>query len=129
MAAGPAGSNSKPVLTINVQKELEKLRGQGQREIQALNLELRLKEKALAEAVAFVDAAIKVGGLLLGGHERLARAAHRRKAIEWINEMTWTPKTEPVLMRASQEARLGQEKPHEAQVPHTRTDLLQAAHR
>ena len=26
-------------------------------------------------------------------------------------------------MRASQEARLGQEKPHEAQAPHTRTDI------
>ena len=43
--------------------------------------------------------------------------------------VTWTPKTEPVLMRASQEARLGQEKPHEAQAPHTRTDHPQAAHR
>ena len=40
---------------------------------------------------------------------------------------TWTPETEPVLMRASQVARLGQEKPHEAQATHTRTDHPQAA--
>ena len=41
----------------------------------------------------------------------------------------WTPKIEPVLMRASQAARLGQEKPHETQAPHTRADHSQAAHR
>ena len=31
--------------------------------------------------------------------------------------VTWTPKTDPALMRASLSARLGQEKPHETQTP------------
>ena len=31
--------------------------------------------------------------------------------------LTWTPKTDPALMRASLSARLGQEKPHETQTP------------
>ena len=31
--------------------------------------------------------------------------------------VTWTPKTEPALMRASLPARLGQEKLHETQTP------------
>ena len=35
---------------------------------------------------SFVDAAKKVGGLLLGGRGRLTRATLRRKAIELINE-------------------------------------------
>ena len=42
--------------------------------------------------------------------------------------VTWTPETEPVFMRASQPARLGQEKPHETQAPHSRADHPQAAH-
>ena len=55
MAAGPAqDSSEKPVLTINEQKELEKLRAQDQREIKALKPELRRKEKALAEAAALL---------------------------------------------------------------------------
>jgi len=33
--------------------------------------------------------------------------------------VTWTPATEPVLMRASQPAELGQEKPHVTQGPHS----------
>ena len=36
-------ANEKPVLTIKEQKELEKLRAQGQREIKALKEELRRK--------------------------------------------------------------------------------------
>jgi hypothetical protein len=36
--------------------------------------------------------------------------------------LTWTPKTEPALMRASLPARLGQEKPHETQTPQPRAD-------
>ncbi len=48
---------------------------------------------------------------------------HRKQA-----RLTWTPETEPALMKASPPARLGQEKPHEAQAPHTRTDNPQAAH-
>ncbi len=43
--------------------------------------------------------------------------------------LMWTPKTEPVLMRASLPARLGQEKPHETQTPQPRADHSQAAHR
>ena len=31
--------------------------------------------------------------------------------------VTWTPETEPALMRASLPARIGQEKPHESQTP------------
>ena len=46
-----------------------------------------------------------------------------------ILRVTWTPETEPVLMRASLPARLGQEKPHETQAPHSRADHPQAAHR
>jgi len=34
------------------------------------------------------------------------------------------PKAEPVFMRASQTARIGQEKPHETQAPHSRADLI-----
>ena len=36
--------------------------------------------------------------------------------------LTWTPKTDPALMRASLSARLGQEKPHETQTPQPRAD-------
>jgi hypothetical protein len=42
-------------------------------------------------------------------------------------DLTWNPETEPALMRASPPARLGQEKPHETQAPHSRTDNPQAA--
>ena len=41
--------------------------------------------------------------------------------------VTWTPKTDPALMRASLSARLGQEKPHETQTPQPRADHPQAA--
>ena len=43
--------------------------------------------------------------------------------------MTWTPETEPVLMRASLPARIGQEKPHESQTPQPRADHPQVADR
>jgi hypothetical protein len=43
--------------------------------------------------------------------------------------LTWTPKTEPVLMRAFLPARIGQEKLHETQTPQPRADHPQAAHR
>ena len=51
--------------------------------------------------------------------------------------LTWTPKPEPMLMRASPPARLGKEKPHESQTPQPRsqrllrrsTDHPQVAHR
>jgi hypothetical protein len=46
-----------------------------------------------------------------------------------MRPLTWTPETELVLLRASQAARLGKEKPHETQAPHTRADHPQAAHR
>jgi transposase len=52
--------NEKPVLTLNEQKELEKLRAQYQREITRLKQELRRKEKALAEAAALLIAAKKI---------------------------------------------------------------------
>ena len=42
-------------------------------------------------------------------------------------QLTWTPKTDPALMRASLSARLGQEKPHETQTPQPRADHPQAA--
>ena len=43
--------------------------------------------------------------------------------------VTWTPETEPVLMRASLPARIGQEKPHESQTPQPRADHPQVADR
>ena len=43
--------------------------------------------------------------------------------------LTWTPETEPALMRASQPARIGQEKPHESQTPQPRADHPQVADR
>jgi hypothetical protein len=56
-----------------------------------------------------------------------------RRPLAWLYllqaveaSVTWTPKTEPVLMRASLSARLGQEKPHETQAPQPRTDHPQA---
>ena len=45
-----------------------------------------------------------------------------------LQGVTWTPETEPVLMRASLPARIGQEKPHESQTPQPRADHPQAAH-
>ena len=44
-------------------------------------------------------------------------------------QVTWTPKPEPMLMRASPPARLGKEKPHESQTPQPRADHPQVAHR
>jgi len=53
--------------------------------------------------------------------------AEQDRAGVWIEqELTWTPKTEPVLMRASLSARLGQENPHETQTPQPRADHPQA---
>ena len=43
-----------------------------------------------------------------------------------LASVTWTPKTEPALMRASLSARLGQEKPHETQAPQPRAGHPQA---
>ena len=43
--------------------------------------------------------------------------------------LTWTPETEPALMRASLPARIGQEKPHESQTPQPRADHPQVANR
>ena len=58
----------------------------------------------------------------------------RRPSLGWLAQrcgprntpvqVTWTPKTEPALMRASLPARLGQEKPHETQTPQPRADHL-----
>ena len=44
-------------------------------------------------------------------------------------EVTWTPETEPALMRASLPARIGLEKPHESQPPQPRADHPQVADR
>ena len=46
-----------------------------------------------------------------------------------VTPVTWTPKTEPALMRASLTARIGQEKPHESQTPQPRADHSQVADR
>lgn len=43
--------------------------------------------------------------------------------------LTWTPETEPALMRASLPARIGQEKLHESQTPQPRADHSQVADR
>ncbi len=53
-------ANEKPVLTLNEQKELERLRAQDQKEIKRLKQELRRKEKALAEAAALLIASKKI---------------------------------------------------------------------
>ena len=53
-------ANEKPVLTLKVQKELERLRAQDQREIKRFKQELRRKEKALAEAAALLIASRKI---------------------------------------------------------------------
>ena len=123
------GAIEKPVLTITEQKELEKLRRPGPAGDQSSQAGAEAQGEGVGGSRSFIDAAKKVGGLLPRGRGRLTRAGHRRKAIDTINEVAWTPKTEPVVMRASQEARLAQEKPHEVQAPHTRTDHPQAAHR
>ncbi len=47
-------ANAKPVLTMAEQKQLEKLRAHGQREIKALKQELQLKEKVMAEMAALL---------------------------------------------------------------------------
>ena len=47
-------ANEKPVLTVKKQKDLEKLRGQGRREIKRLQQELRRKGKTLAAAAFLV---------------------------------------------------------------------------
>jgi Protein of unknown function (DUF1524) len=47
--------------------------------------------------------------------EQLARRELLAALVELV--LTWTPKTDPALMRASLSARLGQEKPHETQTP------------
>ena len=43
--------------------------------------------------------------------------------------LTWTPETEPAVMRASLPARIDQEKPHESQTPQPRADHPQVADR
>ena len=53
-------ANEKPVLTLNEQKEVERLRAQDQKEIKRLKQELRRKEKALAEAAALLIASKKI---------------------------------------------------------------------
>ena len=50
-------------------------------------------------------------------------------ATAQLGPVTWTPETEPALMRASLQARIGQEKPHETQTPQPRADHSQTAHR
>ena len=47
-------ANTKPVLTMAEQKELEKLRAEDQREIKALKKELHRKEKPMAEMAALL---------------------------------------------------------------------------
>ena len=53
-------ANEKPVLTLEEQKDLERLRAQDQKEIKRLKQELRRKEKALAEAAALLIASKKI---------------------------------------------------------------------
>jgi len=48
------------------------------------------------------------------------------EVVPATEKVTWTPKTEPALMRASLSARLGQEKPHETQTPQPRAGHPQA---
>jgi hypothetical protein len=53
----------------------------------------------------------------------------RRSKLAKQPSLTWTPETEPALMRASLPARIGQEKPHESQTPQPRADHPQVADR
>jgi transposase len=48
------------MLTLNEQKDLERLRTQDQKEIKRLKQELRRKEKALAEAAVLLIASKKI---------------------------------------------------------------------
>jgi len=63
-------ANENPLLILNEQNELDKLRAQDRREIKWLKQELRRKEMALAEAVPLFMAA-KSPGLLGRGRGRL----------------------------------------------------------
>ena len=77
--------------------------------------------EALEDIRSVIERAL---GFPIADFEALERTDYLQDALI----LTWTPKTEPVLMRASQPARLGQEKPHETQAPHSRADHPQAAH-
>ena len=88
-----------------------------------------------ADKLAAVIQAAGLSGVELGSFCRERglypkQVARWRRAAEDANgPLTWTPKTEPVLMRASLPARIGQEKLHETQTPQPRADHPQAAHR
>ena len=53
-------ANEKPLLTLTVQKDLDRRHQQGQRESKQLKQELRRKEKALAEAAALLLTSKKI---------------------------------------------------------------------
>jgi hypothetical protein len=65
-------------------------------------------------------------GLKLQDHGSRELQARLRDPVDSHFCLTWTPKTEPALMRASLSARLGQEKPHETQTPQPRAGHPQA---
>ena len=53
-------ANAQPLLTMADQKDLQKRHQENQREIKRLQLELRRKDKALAEAAALLIASKKI---------------------------------------------------------------------
>ena len=63
------------------------------------------------------------------GNNRIGEGTAARRHPEALLQVTWTPETEPALMRASLPARIGQEKPHESQTPQPRADHPQVADR
>jgi hypothetical protein len=75
------------------------------------------------------DHSLQVLGCFLGLSVLIWESKSEPHPVRPLLALTWTPKTEPVLMRASQPARLGQEKPHETQAPQPRADHPQAADR
>ena len=70
---------------------------------------------------------VQLDDAYLGGERNGGKAGRGSENKVPIVAVTWTPKTEPDLMRASLPARLGQEKPHETQAPQPRADHPQTA--
>ena len=71
----------------------------------------------------------RLGGARLVLADQVGLGKTIQLAMAALLMVTWTPKPEPMLMRASPPARLGKEKPHESQTPQPRADHPQVAHR
>ena len=114
---------------------IEHLRGQSAYRQQQAKRFSELSRSDASRADALEDSLILVFTRLQPTSTRFSFPTHeltsRKSQVVEIDDedalLTWTPKTDPVLMRASLSARLGQEKPHETQTPQPRADHPQAA--